>query len=198
VQYGVLQKDPNEMRLFPFAGLLRLIPVFDNISRQSRRQRLAALTSFAAKEFTRNTTQISKGPVRHLRQAPNQRTTIVSMRPLATASGPTTARAGWIAAPDSRCVMRLTGGNLDGAKIDAMVAFPARSSKPSPSGGTARPARRSHIDHVAMAHQRRTASVNLYFDEADPLLVRLLRYADTAVGAFPPRLITAIIARSPE
>src|SRR5438093_4815300 len=127
VQYSEPMEDPNEIEAFPNTGGPSANQVFDKyIQAIGGAQRLARVTSFLAKgTYSGYDTDQAKVPVEIFAKAPAQRTTIVhalfgdSVR---TFDG----RAGWIASADKPMpLMPLTGGNLDGARLEAMVSFPA-------------------------------------------------------------------------
>ena len=190
VQYGVPSEDPNEIEIVPVRGAPSVDPVFDKyIQAIGGAQRLAALTSFAAKGiYSGYDTDHAKVPVDIFAKAPNQRTTIVHA-PIGDSVRTYDGRAGWIAAPDKPVpLMPLTGGNLDGAKIDAMVAFPARIKQAFTQWRYGSAAIDDRNVHVAQGINAGQPPVNLYFDEETGLLVRLLRYADTAVGRVPTQI----------
>ena len=80
--------------------------------------------------------------------------------------------------------MRLTGGNLDGSRLEALLAFPTqvqaafRSWRVNYTG----------IDDVEVLVVQGSnpgeLPVNLYFDESG-LMVRFVRWTETAVGTIP-------------
>jgi photosynthetic reaction center cytochrome c subunit len=155
-------------------------------------QRLAGLTSFIAKgTYKGSFTDVEKRPLEIFAKAPNQRTTIVH-----TLAGDTTTvfdgRAGWTAAPatDSPVqVLPLTGGDLDGARLDAELSFPSRIKQALKQWHVGYPAT---IDDREVQVVQGTSDgrypVNLYFDTKSGLLVRLVRYADSPVGLGPTQL----------
>ena len=93
-------------------------------------QRLAKLTSFIAKgTYSGFDTSDDKVPVEVYAKAPDQRTTIyhVPVGGGVTKDGTMTydGRSGWINAASTLVPMlTLTGGNLDGARVDAVLSFP--------------------------------------------------------------------------
>src|SRR5262249_56171664 len=91
-------------------------------------------------------------------------------------------RAGWIAAADKPLpLIPLTGGNLEGAKIDALVSFPTRLRQAFNQWRISTTTLDDHEVRVLQGTNPRQPPVNLYFDDAG-LLVRLVRFADTPVG----------------
>ena len=154
-------------------------------------QRLAALTSFAAKGTLQPYASAQKSPLELFAKAPNQRTMIVH-----TAEGDSTTtfdgRAGWIAAPATDRPVTLTalsGGDLDGARLDAVLSFPARIKQALRQWRAGNPATIDDRDvEVVQGTSDGRYPVNLYFDSASGLLVRSVRYADSPVGLSPTQI----------
>ena len=80
--------------------------------------------------------------------------------------------------------MTMTGGNLEGAKIDALVAFPTRIKQAFATWRVSATSIDDKEVKVVQGTNPRQPPVNFYFDEAG-LLVRVLRLVDTAVGRVP-------------
>ena len=134
-----------------------------------------------------------KAPVDIYVKAPDQRTMIVH-----TDGGDRTTTfdgsngaggSGWMAAPAADKpfpVIRFTGGDLDGVRLDAVLSLPGgiRQALTNPRVGS------SSIDDKDVAVVEGTANagrstVKLYFDTKSGLLVRQVRYADTMIGRVP-------------
>jgi len=120
-------------------------------------------------------------------KAPAQRTTIIH----AAFADRVTAydgRAGWVAAVEKPLpLLQLTGGNLEGVRIEAMVAFPAQLKQAFNQmrvGSTTIDDREVQIVQGTNPGQ---SPVNLYFDDAG-LLVRLVRWVDTPIGRVPTQI----------
>jgi outer membrane lipoprotein-sorting protein len=190
LQYSTPVEDANEIEIVTVTGTPPPDQVFNKyLQALGGAQRLAALTSFVAKgTYVGFDTDHAKVPVEIFAKAPNQRTTIVHTL-IGDSVRTYDGRAGWIAAPDKPMpLMPLTGGNLEGAKIDAILSFPARVRQAATQwryGST-------EIDNRSVQVLQGTSTgqppVNLYFDENTGLLVRALRYADTAVGRVPTQI----------
>src|SRR5581483_7506533 len=154
-------------------------------------QRLAAVTSLTAKGTYKGFSDIDSNALELYAKAPNQRTTIVH-----TPNGDSTAvydgHAAWNAAPatDSPVpVLELTGGDLDGARLDAELAFPAQIKQLLRQWRVGYPAT---IDDKDMQVVQGTSDgrypVNFYFDKKSGLLVRLVRYTDSPIGLSPTQI----------
>ena len=103
----------------------------------------------------------------------------------ATAPGSSTAAASWIAAPDRPvALLPLTGGNLEGARLDAMLSFPAQIKQAFSQWQVTATDIDNNEVQVVQGTNPRQPPVNFYFDESG-LLVRTLRLVDTAVGRVP-------------
>jgi photosynthetic reaction center cytochrome c subunit len=150
-------------------------------------QKAAAITSIVFKGTYQGYAE-PVAPVDIYVKAPNQRTMIVH-----TDVGDRTTTCdgsnGWIAAPAADKpfpVIRYTGGDLDGVRLDAVLSFPAgiKQAITKPMVGS------SSIDDKDVVVVQGTAnggrsSTKLYFDKQSGLLVRQVRYADTMIGRVP-------------
>ena len=153
-------------------------------------QKVAAITSLTATGTYEGYTG-GKSPFELFAKAPNQLTTVAH-----TGNGDNTTtfdgRNGWVAAPVTdvpAAIMELTGGDLDGARLDAQVLFPATIKQALTQWRTGFPI--SIDDHEARLVQGTRDGkfpVNLYFDSKSGLLVRTVRYADSPVGLAPTQV----------
>ena len=114
---------PDLSRRYPLHGRIRSST---SISRPSAaRRNLSKLTSFSPRERTRVRHGVRQGPRGDRRQgagAAFDGRPYVQRRERRTFDG----ASGWMAGPDTPVpLLTLTGGNLDGAKLEAMLWFPA-------------------------------------------------------------------------
>jgi photosynthetic reaction center cytochrome c subunit len=188
VQYSAPVEDPNEIDIFP-PGQPSADQVFDKyIQALGGAQRLANLTSFTAKgTYSGYDTDQAKAAIEIYTKAPAQRTTIVH-----AAFGDSVrvydGRSAWIASPDKPVpLLPLTGGNLEGAKIEAMVAFPTQIKKAFSQWRVSSTSIDDREVRVLQGTNPRQPPVNFYFDESG-LLVRLVRLADTSIGRVPTQI----------
>jgi photosynthetic reaction center cytochrome c subunit len=136
-------------------------------------QKLATLTSFVAKG-----SDLSYG-------APNQLAEVAT-----TESGPRIrifdGRGGYASAPEAYTPLPrrvLSGGELEGAKLDAMLAFPGQIKQALRNWRGAVPTAIGDTDVEAIEGTMANGfPVKLYFDDATGLLVRQVRYVDAALG----------------
>jgi hypothetical protein len=181
--------DPNEVEISRQApGAPSADQTFDKYLRAvGGAQKAAAITSIVFRGTYQGYAE-PKAPVDIYLKAPNQRTMIVH-----TDGGDRTTTFdgsnGWMAAPPADKpfpVIRYTNGDLDAARLDAVLSFPAgiRQAITKPLVGS------SSIDDNDVVVVQGTASggrssIKLYFDKQSGLLVRQVRYADTMIGRVP-------------
>jgi photosynthetic reaction center cytochrome c subunit len=158
-------------------------------------QRLGNLTSFVA-----TGTVLSYGlgaekqSVEIYGKAPGQRTTIIHSPEgdnITTLDG----RSGWVAGPQIAGpgipvpVLALTGGDLDGLKLEADLSFPTRIKE---ALGQWRVGLQTEIDdrqvQVVQGSTPGGAFATLYFDSDSGLLARVMRYTNSFVGRFPTQI----------
>jgi photosynthetic reaction center cytochrome c subunit len=185
-QYAEHVEDANEVVMNRVPGGPTVDQVFDKyIQALGGAQRLATVTSFAGKgTFIGFETEQTKVPVDVFAKAPAQRATVVHTR-LGDSVRVYDGRAAWIAAPDRPVgLLPLTGGNLEGAKLDAMLSFPTQIKQAFSQWRISATAIDNREVQVVQGTNPRQPPVNFYFDESG-LLVRVLRLVDTAVGRVP-------------
>ena len=153
-------------------------------------QKLAGIMSFTGKgTYEGFDTEGDKFPVEIYAKAPNERTTIVHLRAgdnIRTFDG----RNAWNTSAGTLLpipVFSLTGGDLEGAKIDATLSFPGQIKQLLTNWRTGFPS--TTIDDkevdVIQASSPDNTPVKFYFDKKTSLLVRQVRYTDTALGLNP-------------
>jgi len=195
-QYAVpTAEDPDEVQVVP---ALRQAVTPDQILDKyiqalGGAQQLAKLTSFTAKgTYSGFDTDFMEAPVDILAKAPGMRATIVH---LDDGDSNTTydGREAWFAAPASHSpvpLLPLVGGDLEGAKVDAQLAFPGQIKQELSSWRTGFPDV-TIGDRDAQVVEGTTstgARIKLYFDKQSGLLVRQVRYTDTVIGVTPTHI----------
>ena len=154
-------------------------------------QRLGRLTSVAAQGTYLGYEDTQKRPIEIYAKSTGQIANVIH-----TLSGDRTTtydgRTGWSAAPDTDSpvpVVDLTGDDLDGARLDAQLFFPA-GLKQALSGWLAgNPTTIGDRDvQVVQGMTARKSPVKLYFDAETGLLVRVVRYTDSPVGRNPTQI----------
>jgi hypothetical protein len=177
-------------------------------------QRVAAVKSYIARGTSVGFGGFGKGGrVEILAKYPDRRATFIDF-PDEPARGDSVrtynGRAGWLRTPLTVLgEYELTGGELDGARIDAMLGFPGQikqalshlrvslpttiSDLPAPSSQT------SDADGTATIGQDRLVNVvqgtgprdslaTLYFDQESGLLLRMVRHGNSPIGRVPTQI----------
>jgi hypothetical protein len=151
---------------------------------------LSRLTSFSAKgTYEGFDSDFFQVPMDVYAKAPDMRTTVVHM-----SAGDMTntydGREAWAAAPPDLVplpLIQLVGQNLQAARLEALLAFPSQLKQALTGWQAGFPpvtidGRAVDVISGKMADGSR---VKLYFDKQTGLLVRHVRYVDTAVGTIP-------------
>ena len=156
-------------------------------------QRLAAITSFVA-----TGTAIGYGDLggnadfNLVAKSPNQRAILISYKDTQRPSSSWTfdGRAGWIKTPRGLLgEYELVGGELDGARFEAQLAFPGQIKQALTNWRGS--ATRSVGDRDLVAVQGsgpRGFLVTLYFDPKTSLLARIVRYSPSPIGRMPTQI----------
>jgi photosynthetic reaction center cytochrome c subunit len=175
-------------------------------------QRLASLTSYIAKGTSVGFGGFGGGgQVQIFAKAPDQRATLIEFKDapdrgdsIRTFNG----RAGWIKTP--LAVLKeyqLSGGELDGARLDAQLGFPGQIKQilknwrlslpttiedlPGPSSQTSQQPELvlgSHDVQVVQGDRPNGVVATLYFDNKSGLLLRELRYSRSPIGRVPTQI----------
>jgi hypothetical protein len=151
-------------------------------------ERLNSVTSFVATgTYAGWDTAFGEVPVEIFARAPDQVATIVRRKEgnnFWTFDG----RTAWFAGVDSPIpgfTTTLTGGNLTGARVEALVALaPTRLQQAFSRWQVSEDLIDDKPVQVLQGTNQGETPVNLYFDDSG-LLVRLVRWSDTAVGPVP-------------
>ena len=157
-------------------------------------ERLAKVTSFVATGTSQGFRGFGGGgAVQIFARAPDQRATIIKFDEkigrqdaIRTFNGKT----GWVSAPLSVVPQYALGGSeLDGARIDAQLSFPAQIKK------VLTELRVGHPDHVngrdvdvVQGTGTRGLVATLYFDKQTGLLVRMVRFGRSPIGRAPTQV----------
>jgi len=176
-------------------------------------QRLAGLTSFVGKGSSVGFGGLGGGgDVEIVAKAPDKRATIILFKEetgrgdqIRTYDG----RIGWVRTPlNVLGEFQLIGGDLDGARFDAQLSFPAQIKQiltnlktGPPTSITDLPAPSSqaslqqdvtlgqtHVVDVVQGTGPRGLLVTLYFDKQSALLLRELRYSNSPIGRVPTQI----------
>lgn len=129
------------------------------------------------------------GNFEYFAQAPDKRA-MLSHLPDGESSRTFDGRTGWFAIPLAVVPKYpLTGGELDGARLDAQLSFPAQIAH-ALTGLRVGPI--AEIDgkevYLLQGNGARGSFVSLYFDRASGLLIRTIRYTPSKIGKVPTQV----------
>ena len=187
VQYGTPIEDPNEYQVFPGFGTPSIDAVFDDyIEALGGEAAVENITSYVARgSYAGYDTDFAEVPVELFAKAPDQYATIIhgfygdSVKTYDGADA-------WISSADRPVpLLQFTGGNLDGARLEALLAFPTQVQEAFRSWRVNYTAIDDVEVIVVQGSNPGELPVNLYFDESSGLLVRYVRWTETAVGTIP-------------
>jgi len=210
--YGPVSDDMDDV-LLPVPGQPSADQVIDKyLQAIGGAERLARLRSYVATGSSVGFGGFGGGgQVEIFAKFPDQRATIIEFpndpgrgRSLRIYNG----QEGWIETPLTVLgEYQLTGGELDGARLDAQLSFPGQikqvlsnfrvslpttiSDLPGPSSQTSEESSRGSGDrlvNVVQGSAPRGILATLYFDRESGLLVRLVRSARTPIGRVPTQV----------
>ena len=185
LQYGELIDDPSAMTIFPETRTTADQVFAKYIQALGGAQRLASLTGFVAKgTYEGFNTNHGGVPVEIFASAPDKRLQVVQM-PEGESFKTFDGRNAWAAEPwRPMPLLPLTGGNLAGARLEAMVSFPAGIQKTFSQWQVSSTTIDDRLVQILQGSNAGELPVNFYFDETG-LLVRMVRWNRTAVGTVP-------------
>ena len=189
LQYAEPVFDPNAREIVPADPRVTADQVFDKyIEVLGGADRLAKLTSYVAKgTYAGFDTDFSEIPVEIYAAAPNRMTVITHL-----STGINTkaynGSSGWIAGPDTPLpLVTLTAGNLDRARLEAILAFPAAIRQAFSEWRVGIALIGDQGLQVVQGLRDGQPAANLYFDDSG-LLVRLVTWTRTPVALVPTQI----------
>jgi photosynthetic reaction center cytochrome c subunit len=196
VQNGAVpDRDPNDIEVLdePIPGAPSADQILDKyIQALGGAERLAGVTSLSGKgTYSGFDTNLDKVPVEVYAKSPGQSTTVVHRSDKSENITTYDGRNGWIAMTNTILpVKSLTGGELDGAQLDAEMFFPAGIKKYLRDWRVGFPPTTidDHLVQVVQGTAPGGSRVKLFFDTKSGLLVRVARFADTALGFNPSQV----------
>jgi len=152
-------------------------------------ERLARLTSFVGKGSATLYGGGFKSAFEIYVKSPNQRATIMHQE-LGDKTMAFDGRNGWLASAVTPVpVMDLTGGELEGARLDAELAIPGRVKQVLKQWRAALPREiAGHSVNVVQGTGEGGLTATLFFDVESGLLTRVVRYANSAMGRVPTQI----------
>jgi len=195
VMYG----EPPEQRddtVIQAQGLpMNAAQIFDKyIAAVGGAQRLSQLTSYVATGTSVGFGGFGGGgQVRLYAKAPDKRTTIIEFKDAPDRGDSTRSyngSAGWLKTPLTVLgEYALSGSELDGARLDAMLGFPGQIKTVFTNPRVGFP---SSIDdrpvQVVQAEGPRGLMTTMYFDSETGLLARMIRYGKSPIGRVPTQV----------
>jgi hypothetical protein len=188
LQYGELMDDPNSITIFPDTRTTVDAQFAKYLQALGGAPRLAALTSFVAKgTYEGFNTGGGPVPIEIFAAAPNKRLQVVQA-PEGVASKVFDGTAAWAAEPwRPMPLLALVGGNLAGAKLEAIMQFPAGIQKAFAQWRVSSTTIDDKRVQILQGVNPGELPVNFYFDEPG-LLVRMVRWNNTAAGVVPTQI----------
>lgn len=156
--------------------------------------RLSKVTSYTATGTSQGFRGFGGGgTVQIFAKAPDQRATIIKF---AQEIGRQDAirvfdgRSGWVSAPLAVVPQYVLGGSeLDGARLDAQLAFPAQIKKVLTQLRVGPPDNiDGHDVDVIQGNGSRGLTATLYFDKQSGLLIRMVRFGTSPIGRAPTQV----------
>ena len=183
--------DPDKTEVLPnapdsSAAAAQMLDKF--VQASGGAQQWTKVTSFSGKgTYSGFDTDSQKVPAEIAAKAPNQRTVTNHLK-----GGDNTTtfdgREAWLAGADRPVpLIVLTGGDLDGARMDAAAAFPTNLKQAAANwhGGFPEATINKRAAQVIEGTAPGGTRVRLYFDKVTGLLVRQARFVQTRVGFIP-------------
>jgi hypothetical protein len=187
--YGSAAPDEPDDVIAPVRGAPSAASILDRyVNAIGGSERLTKLRSFTAKGTYQGYGDADKRPVEMYAKAPAQRATIVH-GPDGDSSMIYGGGAAWLAAPITERpvpVQALAAGDLQAARLEAELTFPARIKQAFTTWRVGPPYMIDDRDvYVVQGSGAGRGMATFYFDKESGLLVRLVRYADSPVGRIP-------------
>lgn len=149
----------------------------DAIRKVSSRIEKGTITAFGGHQF----------PVEVFTKAPDKRVFVMHL-PNGDSITAFDGHVGWIGAP-GRPVREMSGGELEGAKLDADFFFPLRLKEMFTKLESEQAVKiGDHEANVVSGFADNQPVIRLYFDMQSGLLLRSVRYAESPLGRNPTRI----------
>lgn len=188
IQYGELVEDPNSITLFPDTRTTAEAEFAKYIEAVGGAARLAALKSFVARgTYEGFNTGGGPVPIEIFAVAPDKRAQVVQA-PEGVATKTFDGESAWAAEPwRPMPLLALTGGNLSGARLEAIMQFPAEIQQAFDQWRVSLTTIDDKLVRILQGVNGEELPVNFYFDETG-LLMRVVRWNSTASGVVPTQI----------
>jgi photosynthetic reaction center cytochrome c subunit len=192
--YGTPNDERNDI-VTPAEGMPSATQILDRyLQAIGGAQKVAGLTSFIATGTSEGYGGLGGGGTFQIfAKAPNQRTTLITFKDHPERGDNTRVFNGtnaWVKSPRGLFPeYEMTGTDLDGARLDAQLSFPAQIKQVLTNlrvGGLDTIG--DHEVHVVQGSGPRGLLATLYFDTKSNLLVRVVRYTPSPIGRVPTQL----------
>ncbi len=188
--YSTLRYREPDRFVSPFPGAPDAEQVLDKyIQAIGGAEKIAGLTSVAAKGSFQTYGVPKKYPLEMFAKAPGQRTVIVHDLAGGDSIDTYDGREAWTVAPAVLTPLPLqerTGGEVEGAKLTAALTFPGQIKRLLQQWRVGPPAVIDDRDvTLVQGTMNGRFPVNLYFDDESALLSRTVAFADSPVGLAP-------------
>src|SRR6267378_7346000 len=193
--YGVPTLEQDDLVMASVPGLPKPDAIIDKyVQAVGGAQRLANITSFTATGTSIGFGGFGGGgAVQIYAKAPDQRSTIIEFKDAPGRDASIRSydgKIGWIKTPLTVLgEYQLNGSELDGARLDALLSFPAQIKQALTNLRTIDPATIDDRDvDVVQGNGPRRLFATLYFDKQTGLLVRMVRYGNSPIGRLPTQI----------
>ncbi len=193
--YGMPTLEPDDLVVASVPGLPKPDEIIDKyLQALGGAERLAGITSFTATGTSIGFGGFGGGgAVQIYAKAPDQRSTIIEFtnapgRDASIRSYDGTT--GWNKTPLTVLgEYQLSGSELDGARLDAQMAFPSQVKRVLSNLRTLQPTTINDRDvDVVQGNGPARLFATLYFDKQTGLLTRMVRYGNSPIGRLPTQI----------
>ena len=195
IVYGMPTLEPDDLVVASVPGLPKPDEIIDkHIQAVGGEQRLASLTSFTATGTSIGFGGFGGGgAVQIYAKAPDQRSTIIEFKDTPGRDASIRSfdgKIGWIKTPLTVLgEYQLSGSELDGARLDAELAFPSQIKRVLTNLRTLQPATINDREvNVVQGNGPGRLFATLYFDKETGLLARVVRYGNSPIGRLPTQV----------
>jgi hypothetical protein len=188
--YGDAVPVPPDVLPRATSGVPTVDEVFDQyVQALGGAARVNALTSYVARGRAVLFGEIGDGDLAEIfAKAPDQIGMFVHQRE-GDVARTFDGRAAWFQLPLTVTPLyELTGSRRDGARLEAVMAFPWRAREALANWRVSYPSSLGGRDVNIVQASNATVIATLYFDKESGLLRRMIRYANTAVGRTPTQV----------
>ena len=193
--YGVPTLEPDDLVPASVPGLRKADEIVDRyLQAIGGAQRLRTITSITATGTSVGFGGFGGGgAVQFFAKAPDQRSTVIEFKAATNRDASIRSydgKTGWIKTPLTVLgEYQLSGNELDGAKLDAQLAFPGQIKQVLTNLRTLQPATVNDVEcDVVQGNGPGRIFVTLYFDQQTGYLVRTVRYAASPIGRMPTQV----------